>query len=338
MGHSECEFDGTSGGDNTYDVDYEVRNVLIGYGLQFHLWDYMKEKWASEIGSDFTDNGDTCEVLNARQGVRWVVESTIWKNRFKEGLETDGIMVVYQGHSRHGNGACFGAAPGDFPPQYRQEDGGEGEENVLGDHWGDGSDETDGMYRLGKPFMCMPLSELRENGYTFAPVAITDDKPSAGDRDAHAQGNVSKMTLPEDLRGFVMSGYESDTHEYWAVHGHDILMYSGWNDTRNSPYDIGGTDMRCRCFCHFGCSSREHFRPIVRGDDYKAWQRDDPPTDRFAYFTTAPAPMHGTLYFLLYLMNNDIASRGESWAACLAEARRLANQRLRRERMGFEIY
>src|SRR5207344_1689669 len=98
--------------------------------------------------------------------VRWVVEATIRKDRFKEALETDGILVIYQGHSRHGNGACFGAAPGRFPD--------EGEANILGDHWGDGSDETDGMFRLGKPFMCMPLSEIEENGYTFAPVAITD--------------------------------------------------------------------------------------------------------------------------------------------------------------------
>lgn len=333
MGHSECEFDGSSGDDNSYEVDYERRDVLIAYGVQFHLWDYMKGVWSSEIVADhttFTDNGDTCEVTNTKQGVRWVLEATIRKDRFKDALETDGIMVVYQGHSRHGNGACFGTDPTGFPD--------EGVPNVPGDHWGDGSDETDGMYRLGHPFMCMPLSEIEENGYRFAPVAITEPKPAASDRDFHAQGAVGKLTLPERMRDKVLDGYESDTHEYWAVHGNDLLLYAGWTGTRNDPYDLGATDLRCRCFCHFGCSTRDHYRSIIRGDDYKAWQRDDPPTDRFAYFTSAPAPMHGTLYFMLYLMSNEVVSKGESWADCLKEARRLANQRLRRERKGFEIY
>jgi hypothetical protein len=335
---SEGEYDGSSGEDNAYDAGFETREVVIGYGAQFHDWDYMKGIWSSEIGSDFTDNGDWCEVANPRQGVRWVVEPTIRKDIFKEALEREGILVIYQGHSRHGNGACFAEEPGGFPPGYGQAPGEIVAENVQGDHWGDGTDEADGMFRLGKPFICMPLSELRENRYRFAPSAITDPKPAAVDRDAHAQGTVTRLTLPEDLRDLVMSGYESDTHQYWAVHGNDILMYAGWTGTRNDPYDLGATDMRCRCFCHFGCSTREHFRQIIRGDDYKAWQRDDPPTERFAYFTTAPAPNHGTLYFMLYLMNNDIASRGESWARCLWEARRLANARLRRERLGFQIY
>jgi len=331
MGTSEDdEYDGSSGDENSYEVDFEEREIVIGYGAQFHIWADMKAFWEKNLSGQVVNLGDTIVYLNRKQGVRWTVEGTILKSRFKEALETDGIMVVYQGHSRHGNGACFAEKPDQFPE--------DGEPNVPGNHWGDGTTDDDGMYRMGKPFMCMPLSELRENLYLFAPVATSEEKPSKEDRDAHAQGSVSKLKLPVDLQGYVMYGYESETHEYWAVNGKDILMSSGWTGTRNDPYDIGATQMNCRVFCHFGCSTREHFREIVRGDAYKAWQRDDPPTDRFAYFTTAPAPMHGTLYFVHYLLGNDVPSQGESWAKCLWEARKLANQRLRRERVGFEIY
>jgi hypothetical protein len=115
-------------------------------------------------------------------------------------------------------------------------------------------------------------------------------------------------------------------------------MYAGWEDTLSSPFDLGATEMKCKVFCHFGCSSRLHYWKIVRKSPYKNWARDVPPTDKFAYFTTAPATYVCSCYWLFYLLNYTEVNNYRSWWNSLEYAKRNANRLLRSERKGWRLY
>jgi hypothetical protein len=116
-----------------------------------------------------------------------------------------------------------------------------------------------------------------------------------------------------------------------------IVLHAGWSGTINDPMDLGATQMRCRCFCHFGCSSRLHFWDIVRRSEYKGWQRSGPPMERMAYFTTAPAD-HRSIFWIYALLDYSQPNNASHWWDSCQYAKNRANRMLRRERSGFLIY
>jgi len=264
------------------------------------------------------------EYWSEKQQVRYTIRPIIKKSEFKTALETEDLHVVYDGHSRYGRGTCFS----------HQDDA------ATGDQWGFGTDNDDGLFHLGYPYVAVELHDISTHQYQFAPIAVTEDIPPVEERHPEARGRPDKILLPEELRPLVRFTYESDTNQYWGFAGAqpELLVVAGWRNTITSPFDLGAVDIKCRCFCHFGCSSRVHFWRIVRKDEYKAWQRDTPPTTNFAYFSTETTYPYITLYWLYYLLKYDQPNAHQSWWNSLEGAKRGANARLQRERRGYLVY
>jgi hypothetical protein len=117
-----------------------------------------------------------------------------------------------------------------------------------------------------------------------------------------------------------------------------ILMHAGWTKTSSDPYELGATDLKCKVFCHFGCSSRLHYWEIVRKEKYKGWKRPNPPTDKYAYFTTAPSDARISPLWLYYLLTYDKKNNFRPWWDSLEEAKRKTNIKLRSIEAGYEVY
>ncbi len=337
MSDGDQDFTGSSGGSNDFDVDYENREVVIAFGVGFHRWDRIKDGVPEQMGAAVSINDDDeIEYTNPTQGVHYRIRAVFTKSEFKTALETEDLMVIYAGHSRYGRGACFA----DLPDQ-------DGATADPGEHWETGTTSDEGMFRMGYPFVPVHLSDIRDHGYTCRPVSASAPAPAREVRGPEAAADPVAVEMPDDLRGQVDALSAADDNLYWGYAGAqpEVLLRAGWLDTPNSPYDLGGTDLQCRCFCHFGCSSRLHFRELIRGSAYKGWQRDDPPTTRFAYFTTAAAPPDvTTIYWLAGWLKAAGTRKGTSWSQGLADARSFANQKIRQRRatepvlFGYEIY
>lgn len=287
-----------------------------------------------KFGSDIQVAGDrkSAEYVSSSQRVRYQIQIVQRKTEFKTALETDGIIVVYGGHSRYGRGACF--------DQYT------GLANTHGEQWESGTSDDNGLFRLGFPYFAVPLTDIEHHQYTFIPIAEGDSVPRQARRHPfnvhpYARRRWRLFTLPEELRRFVHPAYLSIDDRYYGIRRErkqHIILVAGWTDTSARPYDLGATTLNCKTFCHFGCSSRLHFWDIVRRVEYKGWQRNRPPTDKFAYFTTAAATYRATCYWLHYLLAYNESNNARHWWLSHEYAKRQANQQLRRERTGFLIY
>jgi len=316
------QFEGSSGEANPYDVEMETREFLIGFGVDFHDWEWFKTDFSEEVSVPFQECDDgAIEFEIADQGIRYRIRATESKQEFRDAMETEDLIVIYAGHSRYGRGCCFGQVPGN-----RDQHAGPGE------HWEEGSDDDDGLLRWAFPYVSVHLSDVETHGYTFRPLPVTEPIPPREERHPEARGRPVEIEMPEDLRLFVAEDCVDENHRYWGFTGAEtsVLLRAGWTDTPASPFDLGAVNIRCRCFCHFGCSSRLHFRPLLRGDDYKAWQRDAAENANFAYFTTAPAPPPRTALVWIGAMTRSTRTRrGEPWAPGLRETVELANRRIR---------
>lgn len=300
----------------------------IQKSMAFSDFQYLERK----LGADFrVSDRQNAEYVSNQQRVRYVLQVIYKKSEFKTALETDGIIVIYSGHSRYGRGACF--------DQYS------GSAKSHGEQWGNGSDNDEGLFLLGYSYVPVALKDIEHHHYRCAPVAIEDGAPPRQrrhpyDRHPSARRRLRRIELPEELRGYVLPGYASVSHIYYGYKRRgetNVLLNAGWTATQVSPYDLGVTNMRCKTFCHFGCSSRLHYWHIVRRSDYKAYQRTSPPTDKFAYFTTAPSD-HRTAYWIHYLLAYPVLNNSSHWWDSHEYAKRRANTQLRRERAGFQFY
>jgi hypothetical protein len=332
---------GNTGILNLFRLTYETRKIVVGQGLDFRDDDIRvrQAKGSSEdtlvefMQRNFTSNFELTDPTHMQyisdvQQVIFLIEITRDKEEFKNALNTPGLHVIYQGHSRYGRGSCFD--PVVSSSDYKQ-----------GERWEMGDNDHNGLYRLGYPYVPIPLDDIEHHHYHFAPVSADEPAPHYSERHPEARRYLSRITLPESLRGFVIPEFVSSSNRYWGYRrGNEtnILMYAGWEDTLSSPFDLGATEMKCKVFCHFGCSSRLHYWKIVRKSPYKNWARDVPPTDKFAYFTTAPATYVCSCYWLFYLLNYTEVNNYRSWWNSLEYAKRNANRLLRSERKGWRLY
>jgi hypothetical protein len=146
--------------------------------------------------------------------------------------------------------------------------------------------------------------------------------------------------MPEQCRQRVIPEYRSasDTYYGYIRRGEtNLVLHAGWENTRAAPFDLGATELRCRTFCHFGCSSQLHFWKIVRKPGYRGWERPEPPVDRFAYFTTHTS--YPTSYWWLYYLLKCPYENGDMHLWRTHEyAKRMANRKLARLNQGFQIY
>jgi len=319
---------------------YETREIVLAQGIQFHESDYEHYKSQGysvesvfdflerKIGSDFqTSSSSRGEYTSTQQKVHFIIRIIQSKDDFKQALETQNLHVVYDGHSRYGRGTCFDVYSGQY-------DG-------TGDQWEQGSTNSNGIFRLGYPYIGIPLEDIEHHEYLFAPIPAENNPPSRSERHPHARRSLTRIHLPEDLRGYVSSGFESTGDRYWGYRRHGkihLLLHAGWENTRSDPFDLGAATLNCKVFCHFGCSSSLHYWRIVRTTPYKGWQRPSPPTDRFAYFTTNTADETGTFYWLYYILKYPQENNFQSWWRSLQWAKYKTNRKLRIERDIYRIY
>ncbi|MEW6051213.1 MAG: hypothetical protein AB1644_09170 [Candidatus Zixiibacteriota bacterium] len=311
-------------------IRWLIRQFRDAMGTLFH--DYLREHLRDVPGNESNEyivNSETSsEYTNDVQRVHFTIEIVYSKQALKQALEREDTQVIYGGHSRYGRGSAFHQYSGAVP--------------VTGEHWECGTGPDNGIYRLAYPFVPVSFHDIETHQYECYPVAVEDGLPATRDRHPDARRSLSRVSLPGDAVGYVAPYYESPSQQYYGCRilgEQHVLMYANWTESLGAPYDIGATDMRCRCFCHFGCSSRLHFREIVRGAGYKNWGRDNPPTTRFAYFTTAEAyPMETTAYWMHRWLTYNRQNNHQSWWNSLESAKRTANRDLAGRRYGYRVY
>ncbi len=314
-------------------ADQEIANRLLGY-LRNQRYRTNLAFLEESLGEGFeaASDGQSASYLSSAQRVRYEIEVKHSKSDFKTALETEGIIVVYSGHSRYGRGTCFDVYSGQY--------------NEHGEQWEDGTSADNGIFRLGYPYIGVELSDIEHHHYHCAPLAVETPRPTITRRHprrGHPEipGRLSRITLPENLRGYIKTEFASASNRYWGytrrskVH---VLLIAGWTGSGATPYDLGATDLQCRTFCHFGCSSKTHFWNIVRRSEYKGYRRNRPPTDKFAYFTREPSNWK-TIYWMYFLMAyaEPNADSTHCWQS-QEYAKQMANRRLQREGQEFRIY
>ena len=317
-------------------TDEQLGQILLGM-LRRTVYRTAMQLLEAELPGNLQISGDRMEARYVNNHQRVIYELRIIQRRqeYKTALETPGLIVIYSGHSRYGRGAVFAQYDGRAP--------------VHGNHWGSGAIDNpdEGIFRMGYPFVAIPFEDIEHHQYDFSPAPVEGDRlPSRRWRHPwsyhpECSGSRRRILLPEALRGRVMISKRSPSNRYWGVRrqGKDhLFLHAGWNETIAAPLDIGATQLRCRTFCHLGCSSRLHYWNIVRKSQYKGFERSRPPSQGLAYFTTAPSTKK-SLYWLVYLMSYDQPNLTEAHFYETHEyAKQTANRRLRTERAGFQIY
>lgn len=355
--HDEDEYRKTE----LQEEDYARRGRLSVYERNYKpYWipalDYLSQKLGSsfEVEADedrirqiltelqinvFSSVRKVGRYTSESQKVKFVIVTVVSKRDFKKALEIEEpqLHVIYNGHSRYGRGACFDTYTDVCYEEPRRQEGRQ---------WGSGSSDDNGLFLLGYPYVPVALNDIEHHKYLFSPVPVEEGLPPNErsppySRHPHARRSLRSISLSTELQELVWASNKSPSNQYYGLtlQGEDnLLLHVGWMNTVNNPYDLGATDLKCKVFCHFGCSSRLHFWDIVRKDAYKGWVRPTPPTDKYAYFATAPSDARITPLWLYYLLSYDRRNNFQPWWDSLESAKRKTNIKLRSIRAGFEIY
>ncbi len=333
---------GSSGSLSAFRLTYEKRKIVVAQGLDFRDDDlrarkaknprYSEQPLENFLKDNFTTNftaRDTThfEYISDDQQVHFFIEVVKSKEEFSKALNTPGIHVIYAGHSRYGRGACF-------DPDVSSNDYHEG------DRWEQGDNNRNGIFRLAYPFVGIPFSDIENHKYKFAPVPAEENAPTRNERHPEARSSLSKFKLPDSLKPYVVPELKSPSNKYWGyiAKTKHILLHAGWENTRSLPYDLGSSDLKCKVFCHFGCSSKLHYWKIIRKSPFKNWVRDNPPTDRFAYFSDRPGDYRGWCYWLFFILNYSEPNRDKSWWNSVEYAKKATNKLLKSERASYQLY
>ena len=344
----------TGEGDNTIVSPPEVRRIVLAQGMQFTRQDTLTglatavardledatryyratlfpEGLADRVPGLFSyelDGRQHALYLNLTQNVLYQVDCVEDKRSFREALLTEGIVVVYNGHARYGRGPCFGL-PGALP----------------GDDWENGADaEHGGIFRMGYPFVGIPVHEIIGHRYHASPLPAAESRPASADCDPELRLHLARLQprRPSEMHDDPMMvevlaeqfGVAADAEDrFWTflapqeAHGLEIhvVLRAGWRDTPTAPADLGATDFACRMFCHFGCSTFQHNYQILR--TRKGWTRDG--DRRMAYWQDGVAEAVTTNIWLSHLMTYPHRHDWESWTGWAAYAVRETNRELR---------
>ena len=279
---------------------------------------------------------------SARQGVLFYIQVVDTKTALKEALQTPRAHLVYYGHARYGRGPCFRPGPSDDP----------------GGDWGPGTSPGTGIYRMGYPYLAVSMAEIYEHGYIATPLISNGTRPVRADCDPDLRPHVSSMrerTLPQLCRDPRNSsewryslalmtsqfgpGVTEDT-KFWSYSAYEqrklewhVVLRAGWKHTPAEPMDLGATDVRCRVFCHFGCSTFVHNYRVLR--ELRRWQRTE--DDRFAYWTTRPSPGPVTRFWIRALFNYGRMNAFDNWRPSLDHAVRQTNRQLENAGYGYRV-
>jgi hypothetical protein len=296
---------------NILNLWYEERRIIVAQGIENNNTDIDRRsaenpQRARRIGMyrlpeglldkfpTMTRQGDEVEYVSDAQHVVFRIRAVNEKDQFKTALLTEGVHVIYDGHSRYGRGPCFGPQP------------------TPSDDWEQGTNPAKtGMFRMGFPVIGVHFSDIEHHGYRFWPVDANTTIEREW-RHPELPRQLRPVELPSNLTGRVLPQALPLADRYWGFRdgeGRGLALWAGWEDTASMPMDLGATDPVCRCFCHFGCSSYVHTYPILRRR--KGWTRTD--TERFAYFTRRPSYPGTTQAWLEALLIYPRRNDNQSW-------------------------
>ena len=313
---------------------FEHREIVVAQGVEFQNHQLPKREKIPEglkrmlPALKVADDGSAA-YTNRRQRVHFTIRCVDTKSAYIEALETPGIHVIYDGHARYGRGPCFG--PDKSP----------------GDDWGNGTDIAQtGIWRMAFPYMAIPVGDILKHQYKTSAVAVDGEPPLREDCHPDIRARYSRLrpfTVNElarprrgqtrsPLASFILSAGQKDDTEFWGLkkyyHGKVkkyVILHADWQETATTPYDLGGTDLQCRVFCHFGCSTFKHNYPVLR--QLAGWERTD--TDRFAYWTTSDSYGLVTGRWIYYLLTYRNRNAFQSWRPSLQFAVRRMRRYLR---------
>jgi hypothetical protein len=314
---------GTSGTVSIFIDAFEERKIIVAEGIQGHgfIIPNLKQKLGSEFVTSNNNTEGTYESVD--QEIRYKIKIVRKKKEFRDALQTEGVIVVYIGHSRYGRGTAFD--PSNSP---------------TGECWENGTGNDNGNFRLGYTYVPVDVEDFKKHGYSFAPLAAEEDlpekeraRPFSYHPDARNK-TILAYEMPQKCRSQVIDAYSSASNKYYGyLHRKELnfLLHAGWRNTQSDPFDLGKVELKCKTFCHFGCSSKAHYWEIFRRAEYKGWARPNPPTERFAYFTTASSYPEGAQYWIYYLLKypKSPLQVSDHWWQSHEWAKRKANAKLR---------
>lgn len=297
---------------------YEERLIVVAQGIQFRDAQYPDVEWRipnylRQHLPDVDFSSDTeGKYLSHVQGVRFTIRIIVTKDEFKRYLETSGVHVVYDGHARYGRGPCFGDN-GATDERWVEVSTANWEQPVPGDDWENGTNPTTGIFRMGYPFIAVPVSEITSHGYTANLLRASETFPPREDCHPDIRPTYNRWrayTLDElDSSGALrsrVSGTVAADERFWGLRGSlggdrgtHVVLHAGWDNTASRPMDLGATNVQCRVFCHFGCSTYRHNYRIVRVN--KGWEQTG--DEHYAYWTSATAQCaHVTCLWLYHVL------------------------------------
>lgn len=276
-------------------------------------------QWTTEGAPDAQGAVHAWTFESRAQGVTYDIERVVDKVGFQRALQVPEAMVLYLGHARLGRGPCFGP---DGAPR--------------GDDWEDGTaaDHTTGLFRMGYPFLPTPAEEVHEHGYR--PNLVTDLSELANQEDLHPNLRpyvryarvVPTAQIRPPLAELVSQpsvvSFRAPEHYRRGRGEHDVdhvIHRAGFRQTRAAPFDLGGTELACRCFVHFGCSSFLHNQRILRRR--VGWTRQG--NERYAYFTTNTSTNPTPFFWLYHMLTYAQPSAGLSWEPWLEHVKDRTN-------------
>ncbi len=315
---------------------FETRTIIAAQGLDFTnarfrmigadallIPDAVKKRLKD---LDVT-SGITASYFNKDQGVLYNLKLIFDKDEFKQCLETPGLMVIYSGHSRLGRGNCFGSDIFQQP----------------GEDWENGTEpQKTGMFRMGYPFVPVMVSDVHHHGYTAYPVPSSKAIPK---EDCHpmlqaAHSKVKQFTTSELEKDLKIADPHNRPHwriddpdqlfgKFWGVDmvslagtmERHVVCHAGWTKTVSDPMDLGATQIRCRAYCVFSCSTQMHYAKIVR--DRKGWKQQG--DEGYAFFTTDPAAMDIAPSWIYHMMTYKKFSAGKPWKDLLDYTKNMTN-------------
>jgi hypothetical protein len=309
---------------------YEERLIILAQGKTFQnadigdwaIPDYLSSRLSNLVVTD------DCNMTYADdvQHVNFTIRRVTTKSDFVQALQTGGAHVIYSGHSRYGQGPCFG--DGSDP----------------GQQWGSQPDDptNTGVMPSGFPYIGLPIDEIAdEHQYTVSPVSGGDDKPAASDCHPHARqmyGNMTRFSVADFAQKCQASadsvatllGNAGQDDTFWGYDGmaesgkqaRHVLCSCDWQNT-GSPVDMGAIQISCRAFICIACSTFIHFYPIVR--KLKGWTRDG--DNNYAYWTTnVTGPASMTAFWLYRILSYPQRNDNASWGPSLEYAKQMANR------------
>jgi hypothetical protein len=312
---------------------YERRLIRIAFGIQFHP-NQMPEDWDVNQYLDsllpyhpHVEKVSDAEYRNHRQRVIFDLAQTTSKAVFRSWLSTPELHVIYSGHARHGRGPCFGRV----------------DENAMHtEDWGEGTNPaTTGAFRLGFPYIGIAVSEIEEHGYTAHLLKEAEGVPDA--EDCHPELRRFRRSLqpftPDQLHPGLarrLRGHQpGDRYLAFRVGAErKVVHHGGWRNTLSAPNEWAATDVQCRSFCHFGCSTFLHNHPIVR----KTAQWRQQGNERYAFWHIGPAYCNFTTSrWVANLITYNLENAFASWEPSLNHAVHRTNSQIRANGYRFQV-